>query len=38
MGRKSCFVKKFGMDGANFTLERLDALIESRLSEKKPGS
>ncbi|MFA6907605.1 MAG: bifunctional phosphoribosyl-AMP cyclohydrolase/phosphoribosyl-ATP diphosphatase HisIE [Candidatus Micrarchaeia archaeon] len=38
MGRKSCFVEKFGKEDAKFTIAQLDAIIASRLSEKKPGS
>ncbi len=38
MGRKSCFVKAFGASAESLTLAQLDALIASRLSEKKPGS
>jgi len=40
MGRKSCFVKAFGAGAGaeSLTLAQLDALIASRLSEKKAGS
>lgn len=38
MGRKSCFVQEFGNDAESLTLAQLDALVASRLSEKKQGS
>jgi phosphoribosyl-ATP pyrophosphohydrolase/phosphoribosyl-AMP cyclohydrolase len=38
IGRKSCFVKKFGKENACFPLSSLDSLIVSRIAEKTPGS
>ena len=38
MGRRSCFVGKFGKEDACFTVAQLDSLISRRLTEKKPGS
>ncbi|MCX6771902.1 MAG: bifunctional phosphoribosyl-AMP cyclohydrolase/phosphoribosyl-ATP diphosphatase HisIE [Candidatus Micrarchaeota archaeon] len=38
MGRKSCFVQKFGRKESRFPLSSLDALIAGRISEKTPGT
>ena len=38
MGRKSCFEEEFRTGEARFSVAELDSLIESRLSEKNPGS
>ncbi|MFA5929743.1 MAG: bifunctional phosphoribosyl-AMP cyclohydrolase/phosphoribosyl-ATP diphosphatase HisIE [Candidatus Micrarchaeia archaeon] len=38
MGRKSCFERKFGREGSDFTLAQLDALIAGRLASNPRDS